>query len=93
MSPSWSRVSCGLMNRKGETRVIGSAQTWAEALEAVRTLRPDVLLADYRMPGGDAAGLTEVVLAEHPETKVIVRDRHRGTGEPRCGALPPGARE
>jgi putative two-component system response regulator len=62
-----------LMNRKGETRVIGSAQTWAEALEAVRTLRPDVLLADYRMPGGDAAALTEIVLAEHPETKVVVR--------------------
>ena len=62
-----------LMNRKGETRVIGSAQTWADALEAVRTLRPDVLLADYRMPGGDAAGLTELVLAERPETKVIVR--------------------
>jgi len=61
------------MNRKGEMRVIGSGQTWAEAREAVRSLRPDVLLADYRMPGGDAAGLTEVVLAEHPETKVIVR--------------------
>jgi putative two-component system response regulator len=62
-----------LMNRRGETRVIGSGQTCGEALEAVRSLRPDVLLADYRMPDGDAAGLTEVVLAEHPETKVIVR--------------------
>ncbi len=62
-----------LMTRRGEMRVIGSGQTWDEALEAVRTLRPDVLLADYRIPGGDAASLTEVVLAEHPETKVIVR--------------------
>jgi len=62
-----------LMNRKGEMRVIGSGQTWTEALEAVRSARPDVLLADYRMPGGDAAALTEVVLAEQPETKVIVR--------------------
>jgi putative two-component system response regulator len=62
-----------LMNRRGEMRVIGSGQTWAEALEAVRSLRPDVLLADYRIPGGDAAGLTEVVLAELPETKVLVR--------------------
>jgi putative two-component system response regulator len=62
-----------LMNRKGEMRVIGSGQTWAEALGAVRSARPDVLLADYRMPGGDAAALTEVVLAEQPETKVIVR--------------------
>ena len=62
-----------LMNRRGETRVIGSAQTWAEALETVRRLRPDVLLAAYRMPDGDAAALTEIVLAERPETKVIVR--------------------
>lgn len=62
-----------LMNRQGEMRVVGSGQTWLEATDAVRTLRPDVLLTDYRMPGGDAASLTEVVLAELPETKVIVR--------------------
>ncbi len=62
-----------LMNRRGEMRVVGSGQTWAEALDAVMTDRPDVLLADYRIPGGDAARLTEVVLAQAPETKVIVR--------------------
>jgi putative two-component system response regulator len=61
-----------LMHRRGELRVIGSGGTVAEALSAVRGLRPDVLLADYRMPDGEAAGLTAVVLAEHPETKVIV---------------------
>jgi putative two-component system response regulator len=61
-----------LMHRRGELRVIGSGGTVAEALEAVRSLRPDVLLADSRMPDGEAAGLTAVVLAEHPETKVIV---------------------
>jgi putative two-component system response regulator len=61
-----------LMNRRGEMRVTGSGRTRAEALEAVRTLRPDVLLTDYRMPDGEAAGLTETVLTEHPETKVIV---------------------
>jgi putative two-component system response regulator len=61
-----------LMNRRGEMRVVGSGQTIAEALDAVRDLRPDVLLTDYRMPDGDAASLLEVVLADHPETKVIV---------------------
>lgn len=61
-----------LMHRRGELRVIGSGGTVAEALEAVRSLRPDVLLADSRMPDGEAADLTAVVLAEHPETKVIV---------------------
>jgi putative two-component system response regulator len=61
-----------LMNRRGEMRVIGSGTTVAAALEAVRTFRPDVLLTDYRMPDGEAAGLTAIVVAEHPETKVIV---------------------
>ncbi len=61
-----------LMNRRGEMRVIGSGTTVAGALEAVRSLRPDVLLTDYRMPDGEAAGLTAVVATEHPETKVIV---------------------
>jgi DNA-binding NarL/FixJ family response regulator len=54
-------------------RVVGSGITRLAVLEAVRSLRPDVLLADYRMPDGDAAGLAEIVLAEYPETKVIVR--------------------
>lgn len=62
----------GLMNRRERIRVIGSAQTISEALEAVRSLRPDVLLADYRMPDGDAASLIQAVVAEYPETKVIV---------------------
>lgn len=61
-----------LMNRRGEMRVIGSGTTVTAALEAVRTFRPDVLLTDYRMPDGEAAGLTAIVVAEHPETKVIV---------------------
>jgi putative two-component system response regulator len=61
-----------LMNRRGEMRVIGSGRTRSEALDAVRTLRPDVLLTDYRMPDGEAAELTEAVLTGHPETKVIV---------------------
>ena len=53
-------------------RVLGSGRTVAEALDAVTNLRPDVLLADYRMPDGEAADLTAVVVAKHPETKVIV---------------------
>jgi putative two-component system response regulator len=62
-----------LLNRRGEMRVVGSGVTRLDALEAVRSLRPDVLLADFRLPDGDAAGLAEIVLAEYPETKVIVR--------------------
>jgi putative two-component system response regulator len=61
-----------LMNRRDEIRVLGSARTIGEALDAVRTLRPDVLLTDYRMPEGEASTLIQAVLREQPETKVIV---------------------
>jgi|GEM_PF-247464 len=61
-----------LMNRRGEIRVVGTGQTIREALDTVRSLRPDVLLADYRMPDGEAASLVQAVHAELPETKVIV---------------------
>jgi DNA-binding NarL/FixJ family response regulator len=62
----------GLMNRRGDIRVLGSGRTIDEALRAVRDLRPDVLLTDYRIPGGDGAALIRAVLADLPETKVIV---------------------
>jgi putative two-component system response regulator len=74
-----------LMSRRGEITVIGSAQTAAEALASVLSLRPDVLLSDYRMPDGEAADLTARVLADSPETKVIVLvDTAAPDGAVRC---------
>lgn len=85
--PSMARVTCivvagdepvlvdgllRLMDRRGEMRVIGSCGSSVEVLQSVRTLRPDVVLADYRMLDGDGSSLTEVLLTEHPETKVVV---------------------
>ena len=61
-----------LMHRRGQIRVLGSGRTISESLDAVRNLRPDVLLADYRMPDGEAAALIRTVLVDQPETKVIV---------------------
>ena len=61
-----------LMSRKGEMRVIGSGYTVTDAITAVSELHPDVLLVDRGMPDDDAAKLTEIVLTDHPETKVIV---------------------
>ena len=61
-----------LMNRRGEISVLGSARTIDDALNTVRTLRPDVLLTDYHMPDGEAATLIRAVLTEQPEIKVIV---------------------
>jgi two-component system response regulator NreC len=53
--------------------VIGEAGDGQEAIREARRLEPDVILMDLNLPGG-IGGLeaTEAVLADRPETKVII---------------------
>ncbi|WP_443059062.1 response regulator transcription factor [Streptomyces sp. NBC_00388] len=52
--------------------VVGEAATGAEALSAVRELRPDVVLMDVRMPQTDGIRATEQILATMDEPPRIV---------------------
>ncbi|GAA1089148.1 response regulator transcription factor [Tsukamurella spumae] len=52
--------------------VVGAAADGVEAVSLVREHHPDVLLTDLRMPNLDGAGATERVLAEAPDTAVVL---------------------
>ncbi len=62
----------GILAGEPDLRVVGEASSAAEAVTAARTLRPDVVLMDLRMPGGDGVIATAGVLAEHPSARVVV---------------------
>jgi DNA-binding NarL/FixJ family response regulator len=55
-----------------EFKVVGEAGSGEEAVEKVRDLRPDLVLLDIRMSGGDGLEALEKIKAEMPSTKVIM---------------------
>jgi DNA-binding NarL/FixJ family response regulator len=61
-----------LLRSADDIEVVGEAGTGREALEVVRTHRPDVVLMDIRMPEMDGLEATALVTAESPETRVLI---------------------
>lgn len=52
--------------------VVGAAQHGLEALELARSLRPDVILMDIRMPRCDGLAATRLIKAEMPEQRIVM---------------------
>ncbi|MEO0948807.1 MAG: response regulator transcription factor [Cyanobacteria bacterium J06641_5] len=61
-----------LLGAQPHLDVIGQAENGREAIALVRTLRPDVVLMDVRMPVMDGVAATQSLQAEFPQVKVLV---------------------
>lgn len=62
----------GNLLRAGGHEVVGAAHDGLEALELARSLRPDVILMDVRMPQCDGLCATRVIHAELPAIKIVM---------------------
>ena len=61
-----------LMRGQPDIDVVGEAENGVAAVELSRSLRPDVILMDIRMPGLNGVTATSRILAERPATRVVI---------------------
>jgi RNA polymerase sigma factor (sigma-70 family) len=62
-----------LLDTQPDFSVLGTATDGADAVSACRSLRPDVVLMDIRMPGTDGITATQqLTAAEHPPKVLIL---------------------
>lgn len=79
-----------ILEAQDDLEIVGEATDGAEAVEAVRTLRPDVALMDIRMPTLDGIEATRRIASSSLSTRVLVLTTY-GLDENVYDALKAGA--
>lgn len=62
----------GILHSRGAFEVVAEASDGEQAVALYRTLRPDVLLLDLRMPRLDGVGVVARVRTEDPAARILV---------------------
>lgn len=54
-----------------DVEIVGQAGSVTEAIQLVRTIKPDIVLMDFGLPDGTGADATRAILKEYPECKIV----------------------
>lgn len=67
-----------ILEAQPDLRVVGQAGNSADALTVVARERPDVVLLDVEIPGGEAADTVREMSARSPSSKIIILSMYDG---------------
>ena len=63
-----------------DLELVGTAATGREAIEQIRTLRPDVAIVDLRMPDLDGSEVLNAVIRDEIPTRMVFLSTHTDSG-------------
>jgi two-component system chemotaxis response regulator CheY len=84
------RTLRGVVRQDQTLEFIGEASDGGAALEAVRSLKPDIVCLDVQMPGLDGLAVLQQIRETSKETRVVIVSGHP-TGDVVAKALELGA--
>jgi DNA-binding NarL/FixJ family response regulator len=79
---TFAELLTGALQREPDLVSLGTAATVADGVRLCLALRPDLVVMDYHLPDGDGLGAAARILAEAPETRIVML-----TGNPTPEAL------
>ncbi len=69
-----------LIDAQDDMEVVAQAATNPEAVEAVARAKPDIIVLDLSMPGGNSVKTIETLRERFPATKILVLTMHDDSG-------------
>ncbi len=60
-----------ILSVEDDVEIVGLGRSGPEAIEKYRELKPDILLMDIQMPGGDGLSAAERILAEDVAARIV----------------------